>query len=494
MSSAKEKRDFHKSKMEVSMHLDLVKAADSVVTANNIFKVKRLCGEAKECLATYDQKLSVLEAAITDEEQLKKFVEDQDTKFYYELKQLISSFSASIHQFEEKEEHERVLLEKEDQKEREREHEREEREFKLKELEVREQSAIKLRQLELENAVRMEEVKSRSRHDAIQEDIRSADGSESSLRTAEEELTNQLDVPVHDIQPFPRASTLSEAGLLQSMSRPFEPDHQLHERPRDSCPPPLTNVPESQRNYDTVTMETRDTAPAPSSTNQVVLDSNYLDLGARNVGLSHLPKINLKFFSGNLTDFQEFWDSFNCLIHSRHDLSNVQKLTYLKSVLAGKPAKLLSSVRLTEDNYLVAIQILRKHYDVPEIVVTKLYDEIIAMKPASDKLSDMHYFYLELEIRFQLLENQERQPKPMTVRGATVHIRDKFGSLHTVDVSVVPTIVGKVTHSARDSGVMSKLREEYDLADTGEDAEFDLLLGNDYYSTFMLGDVGNRVY
>ncbi|KAI5721558.1 hypothetical protein M8J77_022311 [Diaphorina citri] len=98
------------------------------------------------------------------------------------------------------------------------------------------------------------------------------------------------------------------------------------------------------------------------------------------------------------------------------DLRNVQKLTYLKSVLCGKPAKLLSSVRLTDDNYCVAVQILKAHYDIPGLVVTKLYDNLIALKPASDKISDMHSFYLELEIRLKLLENQNCNLEPEVLK------------------------------------------------------------------------------
>uniref|UniRef100_A0A8D8QW11 Integrase catalytic domain-containing protein n=1 Tax=Cacopsylla melanoneura TaxID=428564 RepID=A0A8D8QW11_9HEMI len=750
MSSSREKRAFHQAKKEVSMILELLKAADTVVTAENVFKIKSLCAEAKKCLSAYDEALSALEEALDDEAELKKF--EDDDSFYYELKRLLSTFHASICQFEGKEERERLLIDNEIERGYQKERDEHERQFKLK-------------LHELDNALKIEELKSRCRLDVTQDDVRSVASSVSS-RTAEEELSPLPDVHVRDIQP-----------TLSSPTSPHVND-QLLESHLSACPPEHHVSPQSNK------PDTKDTAAITSSShNQVVLDSNYLNVGTNNFSPGHLPRINLKTFSGSLTEFQEFWDSFSCLIHTRPDLRDVQKLTYLKSVLSGKPAKLLSSIRLTDSNYSLAIEILKEHYDVPEIVVTKLFDEIIAMKPASDKVSDMHEFYLELEIRFKLLENQgsdleqavlknhvfkklsselqqqliknygckmtmqnirellnrevvlhrtllamknedntfshkrkdfvptqkfsgnntyhhsnmnrdrkplftsstlvscdnsgnntqgyappcafcnssthrsrqcdkyvtsgerrqnmpnrcflclstnhsfakcrkkhnyrcffcsatgrhnsaicpvqfgspsssqqlnstpdptltqtkykhlpspstgeeaagcsssletnmcssgttkvylqtatiyvmnkitntgcyfravldcgatssyvtqrlfdtlglkskcskninvftfaEKQPKPMTVRGATVHLRDKFGTSHPVNVSVVPTIVGHMTHSTRDSGVMSKLREEYDLADTGEDEEFDLLLGNDYYSTFMLDE------
>lgn len=163
-------------------------------------------------------------------------------------------------------------------------------------------------------------------------------------------------------------------------------DHHCPHQPVVS--PPDANIRESR-----VPDMQKQPPPHVSTTSQVIPESNnYLGLGLGSRSVGNLPKINLKTFSGNLADFQEFWDTFHYLLHNRPDLRNVQKLTYLKSVLCGKPAKLLSSVRLTDDNYCVAVQILKAHYDIPGLVVTKLYDNLIALKPASDKISDMHSF------------------------------------------------------------------------------------------------------
>ncbi|KAI5719927.1 hypothetical protein M8J76_016709 [Diaphorina citri] len=77
----------------------------------------------------------------------------------------------------------------------------------------------------------------------------------------------------------------------------------------------------------------------------------------------------------------------------------------------------------------------------------------------------------------------------MLVRGATIHLHDKWGTTYEVEVSVVPTIVGHMRRAGCDAEVMRSVGMEYDLADhrytTGEDDEFDLLLGNDHYSRFM---------
>lgn len=44
-------------------------------------------------------------------------------------------------------------------------------------------------------------------------------------------------------------------------------------------------------------------------------------------------------------------DSFTSIIHNNHELSNVQKLCYLKASLKGKPTDMLRSLKTIEANY-----------------------------------------------------------------------------------------------------------------------------------------------
>ena len=48
-----------------------------------------------------------------------------------------------------------------------------------------------------------------------------------------------------------------------------------------------------------------------------------------------LPRIELPKFSGDVLKFQNFWDQFEAAVHDNADLPNVQKFTYLRSVLNG---------------------------------------------------------------------------------------------------------------------------------------------------------------
>ena len=53
-----------------------------------------------------------------------------------------------------------------------------------------------------------------------------------------------------------------------------------------------------------------------------------------------LPRIELSKFNGDVLKFQNFWDQFEAAVHNNDDLPNVQKFTYLRSVLTGNACKL----------------------------------------------------------------------------------------------------------------------------------------------------------
>ena len=46
-----------------------------------------------------------------------------------------------------------------------------------------------------------------------------------------------------------------------------------------------------------------------------------------------LPKLTIKPFNGNLTNWMSFWDSYKSSIHESSELSNIDKFNYLKSLV-----------------------------------------------------------------------------------------------------------------------------------------------------------------
>ena len=80
-----------------------------------------------------------------------------------------------------------------------------------------------------------------------------------------------------------------------------------------------------------------------------------------------LPKLSMKKFSGNLTTWTTFWDSFKATVHANPDLSNIDKFNYLNSFLKAVRQKLYPVfvlLHLTMKKSSVAV--LKKHFGITQ--------------------------------------------------------------------------------------------------------------------------------
>ncbi|XP_055905233.1 uncharacterized protein LOC129940780 [Eupeodes corollae] len=82
-----------------------------------------------------------------------------------------------------------------------------------------------------------------------------------------------------------------------------------------------------------------------------------------------LPRITPPTFYGDYNTWRPFHDLFVSLIHNNSSLSNIEKLTYLKSCLKGNAASLLDYLEVNNDNYDEAWEILTTRYDHKRILV-----------------------------------------------------------------------------------------------------------------------------
>lgn len=123
-------------------------------------------------------------------------------------------------------------------------------------------------------------------------------------------------------------------------------------------------------------------------------------------GSSNLPKICLIQFAGELEKYQEFSDNFMSLIDSRTDLADNVKLHYLKGQLTGKASSLIEGLRITNDNYKVAMDILKEEYGTPQLIHNKIYHQIDKLHLRSYRTEEIENFYRKIELNLKLLENQ----------------------------------------------------------------------------------------
>ena len=92
-----------------------------------------------------------------------------------------------------------------------------------------------------------------------------------------------------------------------------------------------------------------------------------------------LPKLSLPTFDGKVEKWLLFWESFDACVH-RSDLPDVQKLSYLRSLLKGEAAKSVEGLALTAANYSDAVDILTKRYGRPEKLVFMHIQSLLGLK------------------------------------------------------------------------------------------------------------------
>lgn len=64
-----------------------------------------------------------------------------------------------------------------------------------------------------------------------------------------------------------------------------------------------------------------------------------------------LPKISLPQFGGNLLNWSSFWDSYESAVHNSHELTEVDKFNYLRSLLHGAAYDAIAGLTLSAANY-----------------------------------------------------------------------------------------------------------------------------------------------
>ena len=120
-----------------------------------------------------------------------------------------------------------------------------------------------------------------------------------------------------------------------------------------------------------------------------------------------LPKLEILSFSGEKLKWAEFWDSFSAAVHLNTGLSDVENLTYLMSKLSGEATISISGIQLSNENYQVAVELVKERYGDKQAVVTSHYTELINFKPAPNNSKGLRKMYNDVEKHlrsFQALE------------------------------------------------------------------------------------------
>lgn len=92
-----------------------------------------------------------------------------------------------------------------------------------------------------------------------------------------------------------------------------------------------------------------------------------------------LPKISLPLFQGDYKEWSAFRDLFVKLIHDNSQISNAEKLYYLKASLKGEASRLIQNIESSADNYETAWQEILRRYDNKVLMLNKHLKAIFDM-------------------------------------------------------------------------------------------------------------------
>ncbi|GFW79584.1 DUF1758 domain-containing protein [Trichonephila clavipes] len=126
-----------------------------------------------------------------------------------------------------------------------------------------------------------------------------------------------------------------------------------------------------------------------------------------------LPKLTLESFSGkDISSFPSFWARFNSAVHENSSLNDVDKFSYLKSVVTSDAELAIRGLTLTSENYAKAIKILENRFGRKERIADFHMNRLLNLTPVrkSFDVIALRNLYDQLEINIKGLESLEISP------------------------------------------------------------------------------------
>ncbi|CAL8136776.1 unnamed protein product [Orchesella dallaii] len=136
-----------------------------------------------------------------------------------------------------------------------------------------------------------------------------------------------------------------------------------------------------------------------------------------------LPSIELPSFSGSFDTWTSFKDLFTSTIDLNRELSEAQKLQYLKAAVKDEPAALIRSLQVTNANYQQAWDTLNQRYDNKKEIINSLLMRLFESTPLN------HESAVDLQ---KLSDNTNECVRALKVQGCPVEHWDNILVYFTV--------------------------------------------------------------
>lgn len=117
-----------------------------------------------------------------------------------------------------------------------------------------------------------------------------------------------------------------------------------------------------------------------------------------------LPEISIEKFTGDITKWKNFYQLFDKAVIQNINLSNAEKLTYLKSFLKNEPLELINNLEINDSNLTVAMDILKDRYDDQLAIIYAHINNLIET-PMLSKSVTLRNFLTHIKQNIQALKN-----------------------------------------------------------------------------------------
>ncbi|XP_065652811.1 uncharacterized protein LOC136080129 [Hydra vulgaris] len=120
-----------------------------------------------------------------------------------------------------------------------------------------------------------------------------------------------------------------------------------------------------------------------------------------------LPVLKLDNFDGEPKKWTSFLENFDNVINANNDLSVIQKMTYLRNLLRGPALSSISGLSLSNENYKIALDILKKRYDNKQNMISSHMKKLLSLERVHNlnKIDRLRCLLDSIEIQIRSLEN-----------------------------------------------------------------------------------------
>ena len=117
---------------------------------------------------------------------------------------------------------------------------------------------------------------------------------------------------------------------------------------------------------------------------------------------THLPKLVLPKFKGDVTKWTGFWESFDSAVNQNRDISKVDKFNNLHSLLEGTAASVIQGLTLSEANYDTAIELLKGRFGKPQTIICAHMDELLKVPACTnDRSASLRSVYDRINVHIR---------------------------------------------------------------------------------------------